>query len=486
MTRRGTAATVAALAVAVANGFGAAPAAATVPPPGQDTFYTYSGATPLTDVAPGTVLKSRTVALGLGTTATPVDATQLLYRTTDQLGEPSATVTTVLVPAVAAARPRIVGYLSFYDGLGARCDPSYTLAGGDAGGMDESQAEEEELEILHYDAQGYIVTVPDFEGTQLHWMAGRESGYGTLDAVRATESYLRLAATTPVGLTGYSGGAVAADWAAELAPAYAPAVNLVGVAMGGIPVDYWHLFGYVDGTAEFSSAIPGMLLGLARAYHVDLTKYLSPYGRRVVNDEDQMCIASTFGHYPGLTVAKLMRAPYQDLRTVPVITHMLDEQIMGSAPGHPRVPIFMGIGNSDGRGDGVMRADDVTALAHEYCSDGVPVQLQTYTGATHITAGAFFVPQTTPFFAQRFAGLPATNGCASIGPGSSLAPVPVPAAVADARRPGRPTPARRVIRPSGSLAATGMTSSAAVAALLLCGLAALVRRRPRRRGRRTG
>ena len=40
------------------------------------------------------------------------------------------------------------------------------------------------------------------------WMAGRESGYNTLDAIRATESYLRVPATTKVGLSGYSGGFV--------------------------------------------------------------------------------------------------------------------------------------------------------------------------------------------------------------------------------------------------------------------------------------
>ncbi|HVU72780.1 MAG TPA: lipase family protein, partial [Mycobacteriales bacterium] len=441
-----------AVALACAIALLGGPSASAAPlPPGQDPFYTYSDATPLTHIAPGTVLKSRTVALGLGTDPTPVNATQLLYRTTDQVGDPSVTVTTVITPATAPVLPRIVGYLSFYDGLGARCDPSYTLAGGDAGGMDEQQAEEEELQILHYLAQGFIVTVPDFEGTGLHWMAGRESGYGTLDAVRATAAYLHLDATTPVGLTGYSGGSVAGDWAAELAPDYAPQVNLVGLAIGGIPVDYWHLFGYVDGTDEFSSAIPGILLGLARAYHLDLSAYLSPYGQQVVRDEQQMCIASTFGHYPGLTVAKIMRAPYQDLRTVPAFVRILDGQIMGSAPGHPRVPILMGIGNSDGTGDGVMRADDVAALAHAYCAAGVPVQLQTYTGASHVTAGAFFDPQTGPFFQQRFAGVPFANGCASIGAGSSIDPVAMPV-TAPARRAHHPvaTGPRRVTRPGGA------------------------------------
>ena len=457
-------------------------AAAAPLPPGQDPFYAYSGAQPLAQIAPGTVLRSRTVVLGLGTTPTPVNAVQLLYRTTDQVGDASATVTTVLTPPTPAVLPRVVGYLSFYDGLSPRCDPSYTLAGGNAGGMDEQEAEEEELQILHYLAQGFIVTIPDFEGTGLHWMAGRESGYSAIDAARATTAYLHLATTTPVGLTGYSGGAVAANWAGELAPSYAPQLDLVGIAMGGIPVDYWHMFAYIDGTDEYSSAIPGMLLGLARAYHLDLSSYLSAYGLQVVKAEQGMCIASTFGHYPGLTIAKIMRPPYQDLRTVPAFVRMLDEQIMGSAPGHPRVPILMGNGNSDGKGDGVMRADDVAALAHAYCAEGVPVEVQTYPRANHITAGAFFDPQTGPFFQERFAGVPFVDGCASIGAGDSIAPVSVPAAQPavhhgpSSRHVAATRPAT-LTRSSGALAATGLPDGVPIAALLVALAGLLARRR---------
>ena len=37
-------------------------------------------------------------------------------------------------------------------------------------------------------------------------------------------------------MLGYSGGAIATEWAAELAPSYAPEVNerLIGAAIGGV------------------------------------------------------------------------------------------------------------------------------------------------------------------------------------------------------------------------------------------------------------
>src|SRR5205823_4989810 len=84
------------------------------PLPSNDSFYRYTGSRPLADIAAGTVLKRRSIQVAFGTTSTPIAAEQLLYRTTDQLGKPSVTVTTVIEPVLAAVQPRIVGYLSFY------------------------------------------------------------------------------------------------------------------------------------------------------------------------------------------------------------------------------------------------------------------------------------------------------------------------------------------------------------------------------------
>jgi dienelactone hydrolase len=71
----------------------------------------------------------------------------------------------------------------------------------------------------------------------------------------------------------------------------------------------------------------------------------------------------------------------------------------------------MGVGNADGKGDGVMNADDVKALAAQYCKQGVPVQFEEYQGASHESAGAFFEPKTGPFLQERFAGVPFAGNC---------------------------------------------------------------------------
>ena len=390
--------------------------------PSQDPFYTYSGPKALKRFRPGTVLKHRTVQLAFGAgNSTPINAQQLLYRTTGQLGQPTVTVTTVLVPTSPPPVPNIVGYMSFYDGLGSRCDPSYTLAGGDPGESAYAQeADEEELLISWYLSQGDIVTVPDFEGTKLAWMTGRESGYGALDGIRATESYLGLEpGTAKVGMSGYSGGSVATDWASELAPAYAPELNIVGVAEGGVPANYFDHFAYINGTSQYSAAIPGELLGLSRAYGIDLTPYLTPLGRQIVQAESDTCMASDFGKYT-VTIDQLLLPPYRDLAHAEPFSTMLGDQTMGAARTHPREPLFIGMGNADGTGDGAMSAVDAKALARKYCSEGVPVLYQEYPGLPHEAAAGAFEPQTGPFLQARFAGaLPADN-CATLSLGLPL------------------------------------------------------------------
>jgi hypothetical protein len=207
---------------------------------------------------------------------------------------------------------------------------------------------------------------------------------------------------------------VAADWASELAPAYAKELNLVGVAEGGIPANYFDHFAYINGTAEYSAAIPGELLGLSRAYNVDLTQYLTPLGQQLVQAESDTCIASDFGKYQ-VTINDLLLPQYQDLAHVQPFKKMLGDQTMGTAKTHPREPLFMAVGNSDGTGDGAMPAADVKALARHYCDEGVSVDYQEYPGLTHIEAAAAFEPQTGPFLQARFAGLPFVNNCATLG-----------------------------------------------------------------------
>ncbi|MEU7217415.1 lipase family protein [Nocardia iowensis] len=372
--------------------------------PTEDPFYRAEGS--LADIAPGAVLKTRTVGLAPTGARLPVEATQVLYRTTGQLGEPAATVTTIIRPPTTSGPLRIVSYQGAYDALGARCDPSYTLRGGGSLAVADTPL------FAAYLAAGFTVVTSDYEGTELAYGAGRKSGYATLDSIRAALHILDAPSSTPVGMSGFSGGSIATEYAAELAPTYAPELDIVGAALGGYPVDLVNTVSYINGKQEWATLIPYVLLGSARGFGIDLTPYLSDYGKQVVAQVADQCAADG-PKFPGLRIEQLLQPQYQDYRSIPAFAPMIEQGRMGNS-GTPKGPLFLGGGNSDGIGDGVIVAADERALAAEYCRRGVPVRYQEYPGADHFLSGILFTPATVPFLQARFDGLPFDNGCPSL------------------------------------------------------------------------
>jgi hypothetical protein len=398
-------------------------AASGVLTPAHDPFYRYTGKTPLAKIAHGTALKERSVTLGLATTGTPLPAEQILYRTTDAVGNPAISVTTVVMPLTGTVVPKVAAYLSFYDALTSLCDPSYTEQGGDPGTLNGSTADIEQALVEALRTSGDIVTIPDFEDERLDYVAGTESGMSTLDSIAATLSVLDLSNATPIGLMGYSGGSIAADWASELAPGYAPHLNIVGTAMGGIPVDLAHNLRYINGSAAWSDVIPASMIGITRSFHIDFGKYLSRYGKKIVAAESHECIGQFMGAYPNLTLKQLLKPRYADVYRVPIFSSTLNKLIMGSAPGHPEEPMLMVAGNVDGTGDGVMVERDEQQLAYEYCHQGVAVDFEQLKQLNHDGAGAAFFPQGIAYLQTRFAGIAPQSDCSSIQRGNALRPL---------------------------------------------------------------
>jgi hypothetical protein len=408
------------LAVGAVSALGASSAAGGPQLPSNDPFYAYHH--PLAHIAPGTVLKMRTIPLAGTSAGEPTVATQVLYRTTGELGQPTVTVATIIRP-LSSGPTKILSYQTAYDALGDQCDPSYTMQ---QGSQPYSLGSEEAGVILSYVRAGDTAVVSDYEGEHLDWVAGQESGYGTLDAIRAAEHVLHVrTAKTPVAMIGYSGGSVATEFASELAPTYSPKLHIVGVAEGGIPVDLFHNTQYINGSPSWSATIPAVLVALSRAFHVSLRPYLSPYGLQVTSQVSHECITSFLGAYPGLTYQMLLKPKFHDIYKIPAFVSQVDHMIM-SRSGTPKGPLFIAVGDADGTGDQVMVTRDDEALAHTYCKRGVSVQFNVYTGDNHNQAGIKFETSVPAFLAARLSGKSVPDGCSSIGRGNSIAPLPVP------------------------------------------------------------
>ncbi|KZE98236.1 hypothetical protein A2J04_03870 [Rhodococcus sp. EPR-279] len=86
-----------------------------------------------------------------------------------------------------------------------------------------------------------------------------------------------------IGLIEYSGGAIATNWAAILAPSYAPDIdgNLIGAAQGGLLVDPAENLRCIEGSIGCAGVAGMAIIGLGRAYDIDFGPYYNDRGRKI-------------------------------------------------------------------------------------------------------------------------------------------------------------------------------------------------------------
>ncbi|MCX4625478.1 lipase family protein [Streptomyces sp. NBC_01443] len=400
-----------------------------------DPFYRYDGSKPLSAYQPGDVLKKRTLNYHVFGIPTPLKAIQLLYRTTDAQGRPSANVTTV-VRSQYGDGSKAVSYQSFYDSLSPEDGPSRAIAGDVS--LGGAIANAESLIVAPLLLKGYDVVIPDTEGQNADFAAGPEYGTNTLDSIRAAirTGETGLHAGTRFGLFGYSGGSIATNWASVLAPAYAPEVNkqLVGFAEGGLLVAPAHNLRYVDGALAWNGVIPMALIGVSRSYDIDLTPYLSAKGLAVVKELEHGSIVDALAHHPGMTWKDMAKPEYKDPNSIPAFVAAVNKINLGRAA-TPTVPGFIGQGNAGwlegtfsrppgiGTGDGVMVAGDVRTLARQYCATGnSSIKYEQYDLLSHVGAMPYWAPRAMAWLDDRFAGKTAPTSCGRIPAGNSLDP----------------------------------------------------------------
>lgn len=374
--------------------------------PYVDPFYASPSADALAGVAPGAVLRYREItAKAYYLFPIKGQAWQLMYRSTDHRGQPVAMVGTVLVPANAPASGRkLVAYNVAYDALTLRCAPSYSFLRGTA---------LEQVLMQSALRDGHVLVVPDYEGLRSLWTVGANSGHGVLDGIRAAQAFApaRLAGrATPVVITGYSGGSLAAAWANELYPSYAPELDIRGVAAGGVPVDLGNVARKVDGKL-FGGVYLAASAALARAYpEIPIDELLNDKGKAAMERAGETCLGQflTGAPDPLLTfffgrMSRYTTVP--DLLQVPVVQRVIAENRMGQR--RPGAPMYI----YQGTADQLMPLADVDGLVARYCGQGLPVTYKRLFGEHILTAVTGF-GQAYAYLSDRLAGLPAPSNCA--------------------------------------------------------------------------
>ncbi|RSN42065.1 lipase [Amycolatopsis sp. WAC 04197] len=373
------------------------PASSAVPAASDDSFYTPPS--PLPAGKPGDIIRSRISKAGPRKDS--VNAWQVMYLSTNALGQPDAVTGTVLVPKnVDPAKAPIVSFAAGTHGPAFTCTPSKMI---DIGAFYEQSGLDDALDA------GYAVALTDYEGyrqdPKTTYVVGRSEGPAVIDVVRAAQRLpeSKLSADAKVLFRGYSQGGGAAAWAGELQPTYAPELNLVGVAAGGVPADLVQVTLQLDGKFGFG-VFAYALIGLDNAYpELKLDSFLSDNGRvKLAEMQKSACTFELLTTYANNKIADYTTSAGY---VRPEWVKRLNENKLGGTP--PKVPVFLYHATQDQ----LVQFAQADALHKAYCAAGVKTTWKTFE-TDHITAVYTGNADVLAFLKDRVAGAPATSNCA--------------------------------------------------------------------------
>jgi hypothetical protein len=380
-------------------------AADAIKPPRQDPFYTAPAN--LASHSRGAILASRPVHLAaFAVLPQKVKAWQLLYRTTNYRGRPEATVTTVLLPA--GGKPRgLLSYQIAEDAVAPQCAMSYTLRGGSAV---EPINQAETFLIDAAVAQGFAVSVPDYEGPNGDFGAARQPGYAILDGIRASERFGPLGlhgVSTPVGIWGYSGGSLASGWAAQVQRRYAPKLNLRGVAVGGFVTNVAQALQQINGGFG-AGLIVSVLAGVTRtvpALAAAINTYTTPAGKAILAKGASQCELANVTQYAFTNLNKYLTVPLTQLLALPAIKSAVAGIDLGGTA--PTAPLFV----YHSVDDELIPIAGADATVAKYCAGRDSVTYTRDILSEHGSLAFIGAPQALSWLTQRLTGGAVPHGC---------------------------------------------------------------------------
>ncbi|GFG52956.1 lipase [Mycolicibacterium agri] len=374
--------------------------------PDEDPFYRAPRG--YEHAEPGTVLRSRDVEIGfLGLITQRVDGIQLLYRTTNLHDEPEVAVTTVLVPAQRDSDVvyPILSYQCAIDAVASRCFPSFAMRRGARPVGAFVQAEY--LLVTAALAEGWAVCVPDHEGCHGMWGAPAEPGYRILDGLRAATGCerLKLSASAPMGLWGYSGGGLASAWAAELCERYAPELNIVGAVLGSPVGDPGSVARRLN-RSFFAGLAALMISALTQVFpgaQKVVEEHATDEGKALLDRLQTMTTAQAVWQLRNVDIGSYVDLTADELWDLPEVRHIFDETKLGKSRPKPAVLVIQAVH------DRVISVDDIDTLIAEYKRLGAAVTYHRDRFCGHLLLHPLSAPMTLRWLRDRFSDLPVTE-----------------------------------------------------------------------------
>ena len=343
-------------------------------PPSQDAFYVQPSN--INSYKPGAIIRSRSLPAtlpglnsGENAGANLKSVTQYMYRTTDGLGDPVAAVNTLLVPNLNADNMKLLSFQTHYDTANNDCSPSWTLRP-----ESNNTAGDDEIFMIAGLNKGWYVVTSDYEGLEAQFTAGLMAGYGTLDSLRAV---LSSTSTATSGLSpkarhvlwGYSGGALASEWAAELAPKYAPELKIQGAALGGLTPNVTNVLYTINGGQNAGLTFTG-IAGLTRIWP-NATKWLNDnlIPSKAAEFRRFAAECSNTNNTSGKNIGDYFINGFASLNE-PIPQQLLETNGQMGYHSTPKIPLYF----YKAAEDEISPVGDTDALYARYCAKGATIQ----------------------------------------------------------------------------------------------------------------
>jgi hypothetical protein len=201
---------------------------------------------------------------------------------------------------------------------------------------------------------------------------------------------------------GYSGGGLATSWAAEMAPEYAPELDIAGVALGSPVADPAGVFDDLNGTLY--SGLPTLVVAaLRRAYPAVarvLRDYATPEGLALLDEVAEMTTVPAVLRMARRDFGDYTTAPLAQIMALPQLQEVFDDIRLGSRT--PTAPLYV----VQSVHDRVIHAERVDRQMAAYVAGGAHVTYRRDRLSDHLTLHILSAPATVDWLADRLAGRP--------------------------------------------------------------------------------
>lgn len=369
------------------------------PPPAP--FY-HTDPEVLAAAAKGEVINTRVVTMPA---FTGYEVTEIAYRSTDTREEPILATATVVRPPNARPDGPVLSYQHYLNALGQRCAPTETLVNPTL----ETVQDNAMVFLRARLDQGWTVLIPDHLGPKVAYPGGQLSGRIVLDGMRAVRDDPRFDARhSRFAALGYSGGGIASAWVGVMHDDYAPDVNLVGVAQGGVPTDMTTMARMIGNAPHPAFGLAfAAAVGMAREYPdaIRLEEKLTPQGWALFERMRGRCTATLLTGGAFHSVPMVLKGG--DLMAEEGLMRAFAENSVRLNPDVPRVPVFMW----HSRTDPLVPFWDAEETAQRYCREGTPLTWEPGLAPEHLIGAVEKLPAAMNWLQQRLDGVPAGRAC---------------------------------------------------------------------------